>query len=247
MTWFIRADDSVRYATGDFASGYLRSRNTWDTLSSTGHELGWHMHLMSYDASQRCYSFASEPPWLDVAFSALNQYFNVRATRTGWDFCSDWLMRHLDELGIVVDLSALPGNVAWHMAGKTKIRVDWLSTQSWPYHPAIDDYQRNGTLTIVEVPITAFPNSVGGMARRVVWRLRHGCVSVKGLRSRHKMLTEKWSRSPSSDSGVAAFFFHPSDLTASGRENFRVNLRLLRAIPEAEFVTASTVASTISA
>jgi hypothetical protein len=238
----IRADDSVRFATGKFDSGYLRIGKTWDQLSDEGHELGWHMHLMSYDAAAGCYSFNPEPAWLGAARESLAQHFDVRSTRTGWDFCSNWLMRRLDELGVVVDLSALPGNVIWQAAGKTTIEVNWLRAASSPYHPAADDYQKNGNLQILEVPMTGFPNSVAGMARRLAWRLRHACLSVKGLGSRHTMLTERWKQPPRSSAKTAAFFFHPSGLTASGIENFRTNLDTIRSLFNAEFVTASNLA-----
>lgn len=245
VTWLIRSDDSVRFATGDFASGYSYRRGLWDRLCDADHELGWHMHLLSYDASHGCYSFDPEPSWLDAAFNALAEHFNVCATRTGWDFCSDWLMRRLDELGVVVDLSALPGNVAWHTAGKHRIRMDWLRSGSVPYHPAAEDYQQSGELGIIEVPITGFRNTFGEMVRRLLWRLSHGCLNARGLRSRSRMLTEQWTVVPSCDSPVAAFYFHPSGLTGPGFGNFLTNVGCLRALPGAEFVTASAVASAI--
>src|SRR5260370_5946825 len=49
ITWLIRSDASVRFATGDFGSGYTMRRCLWETLVADGHELGWHMHLMSFD------------------------------------------------------------------------------------------------------------------------------------------------------------------------------------------------------
>jgi hypothetical protein len=217
----------------------------WDALRGAGHELGWHMHLMSYDSSEGCYSFDPEPPWLRDAFAALAGHFDVRATRTGWDYCSDWLMRQLDELGVVVDFSALPGNVAWQFAGRKRIRIDWLRASSAPYHPALHDYQGRGNLQILEVPITGFPNSAVGIARRIIWRLRHGCLAARGLMSTNRMLTQKWGRAPSHHSTVAAFYFHPSGLTDEGIKQFRVNLDILRDLPEAELVTASVLAEGI--
>jgi hypothetical protein len=205
------------------------------------------MHLMSYDKRERCYSFDPRPTWLDDSFSALARYFEVRATRTGWDYCNDWLIGRLDALGVAVDLSALPGNVVWQLAGKKTIRIDWLRTPPVPYHPAADDYQQRGNLEILEVPITGFPNSVLGMARRVVWRLRHRCVSARGLNSANRMLTQKWTRQPVYRSDVAAFYFHPSGLTDDGVNEFRANLEILRALPGAEFVTASALAATVHA
>ena len=49
ITWLIRSDESVRFSTGDFASGYVTRHGMWQSLVARGHELGWHFHLMSYD------------------------------------------------------------------------------------------------------------------------------------------------------------------------------------------------------
>lgn len=246
ITWLIRSDESVRYATGQFASGYTRHYAMWDSLRNSGHELGWHVHLVSYDSSAECFSFDAEPRWLETALGALREHFEVNAVRTGWDFCNNWLMRRLDELGLRIDLSALPGNVAWQAAGTTKIRVDWLRSSIEPYHPAHDDYQRPGSLRILEVPITQFPNSFAGIVKRAAWRLTHGCIDARGLKARTRMLTEKWPDGPSFGAGIAAFYFHPSDLDGEGETNFRRNVATLRRVPKAQFVTASDLVSGIA-
>src|SRR5581483_5214152 len=48
VTWLIRSDESIRFCTGRFDSGYLVQERLWRSLSAARHELGWHFHLMSY-------------------------------------------------------------------------------------------------------------------------------------------------------------------------------------------------------
>ena len=241
ITWLIRADESVRFSTDCFDSGYLSRQQLWQSLASRGHELGWHFHLMSYDKARGSFGFDADPAWLSSAHHAIAAHFAVRATRTGWDYGSDVLLRRLDALGIVVDFSALPGHIGWQWAGSDKLRVDWSRCPKTPYHPSSDDYQRPGELALLEVPITPFVNSFAGMVKRLGWRLRNGSGSIAGLRSKTRMLTQPWTGLPSSHSPVWAFFFHPEDLDRQGIEEGLRNLRRLQSMPDAEFVRASAV------
>jgi hypothetical protein len=239
VTWLIRADDSIRFATGDFASGYRARKSLWQTLIGSGHELGWHVHLMSFDARRGCFGFDPGATWLSDACRALAEHYDVRSTRTGWDYADNALFRRFDALGVTTDFSALPGNMAWHAAGSDRLVVDWLRCPSHPYHPSPDDYQRPGKLNLLEIPITQFPDSVIGIAKRIAKRLKHGSGCMSGLRNRTKMLTDRWDCVPLSGCTISAFYFHPEDLRGSGVENMLRNLERLRALPDAEFVTAS--------
>ena len=241
ITWLIRADESVRFCTGRFDSGFLSRRQLWQSLADRGDELGWHFHLMSYDEARGAFGFDADPSWLSSAHHAIGRHFAVRATRTGWDYGSDVLLRRLDALGIVVDFSALPGHIGWQWAGGDKLRVDWSRCPRSPYHPSSDDYQRPGDLALLEVPITPFINSPVGMAKRLGWRLRNGSGSLAGLKNRTRMLTQPWDMLPTSDSPVWAFFFHPEDLDRQGIEEGLRNVRRLQTLPKAEFVVASAV------
>jgi hypothetical protein len=239
ITWLIRSDESIRFSTGDFASGYVTRQSLWRRLQQDGHELGWHMHLTSFDRHHGCFGFDPDPPWLAAALHALSDHVDIRATRTGWDYGSSLLFRKLDAFGIEVDFSALPGTVAWQWAGNDKLRVDWLRCPSEPYHPKPDDYQRPGSLNLLEIPITQLSNSPLGIAKRVAWRIRNGSFSVGGLRNKTRLLTEYYGALPPSKGGLLAFYFHPDDLTADGQANFLRNLDLLMGVRDVEFVTAS--------
>ena len=48
ITWLIRADETIRYSTGDYASGYASRQRMWSDFRNRGHEFGWHMHLLDF-------------------------------------------------------------------------------------------------------------------------------------------------------------------------------------------------------
>jgi hypothetical protein len=238
ITWLIRSDETVRFATGEWDSGYVYKRSLWQSLLASGHELGWHMHLASFDPRRGCFGFDSNPSWLPEAYGALATHYDVKATRTGWDYGSNVLIRRLNALHIAVDFSALPGHIVWPMIGHDQLVVDWSRCPTTPYHPSDDDYQRPGGLDLLEIPITQFPNPWNGVIKRAVWRLRNGSLVFRGLRNRTKVMTERWQALPG-PGRVLAFYFHPEDLQGDGLDNLLHNLAMLRRVPAAEFVTAS--------
>lgn len=200
------------------------------------------MHLGSFDRQANCFVFEPEPVWLSDAHASLQVHYEVKATRTGWDFCSNTLMRALNDLGILLDFSALPGNVAWFNVGPDRLKVDWSRCPLEPYHPAGGDYQRKGELGILEVPITQFRQSVIGGVKRFLWRTSHGCPQLTGLRNKTQKLTDFWAALPDSATPIMAFYFHPEDVDrGQGLANLTRNLQLLRSMPDVEFATASSI------
>ena len=239
VTWLIRSDESIRFSTDRFDSGYLVQEPLWQSLAAGGHELGWHFHLMSYDAARGSFGFDADAAWLTAACDALRAHFEVRATRTGWDYGSTALFRRLDALGIAVDFSALPGHIGWQRAGDDRLCVDWSRSLDVPYHPAADDYQRPGNLGLLEVPIAHFRNSPIDMMMRAAWRLWNGSLSFAGMRHKTRMLTQPWDGLPEPGGPAWAFYFHPSDLHPEGIACCLENINRLKGLREAEFVTAS--------
>ncbi|MFZ0314738.1 MAG: hypothetical protein WAL85_18675 [Candidatus Korobacteraceae bacterium] len=248
VTWLIRADQSVEFSTGSFESGYSQHRSLWDKLCERGHELGWHMHTMSYAPPQRQFVFDHAPEWLAEAHERLASFFPVKATRTGWDYGSNALLSTLDRLGIAMDFSALPGNVLWFALGKVTLMTDWRECPVEPYHPSVNNYQRSGQdgLKLWEVPGAQFRHSPAGTILRGLLRLRHGCISMAGLKNRTRLLTDPWPELPQQGSDVWAFFFHPYDLTETGIRNFQSNIQRLQNLPAVEFKTATEVSTWLS-
>jgi hypothetical protein len=244
LTWLLRADASVRFCTGAYDSAYVARSAMWESLRSSGHELGWHIHAMSFDPARGRWRFDPSVPWLEEAHGTLVRHFPVFATRTGWDYADGNLLRRIARLGVRLDFSALPGARGWIEGTGDSIPVDWQVTSSAPYRPSGRDHRRPGldALPILEVPITQFRARPVEIARRVVWRLLHGETSTLGLTSRTRLLTLKWKGIPKSDHGCMAFYFHPEDLLGAGMDTLLGNIERLRALQGCEFVTARALA-----
>ncbi len=248
ITWLIRADQSVEFSTGSFLSAYTHRRNLWDRLQQREHELGWHMHTMSYSEAHKEFVFDPDPAWLTEAHEQIASCFPVRATRTGWDYGSNTLLAALDRLGVAVDFSALPGNVLWFSVGKVKLRTDWRTCPVNPYRPSRSDYQRPGSdcLSLWEVPAAQFRHSLNGALMRGLLRLRHGYFSFSGANNLTRVLTDEWRELPHFGDDICGLFFHPYDLADTGIRNFAANLNRLQGLPNVEFVTASEAVAWLS-
>jgi hypothetical protein len=246
MTWLIRSDHTVLFSTGDFASGYLRNQFLWDKLRINGHELGWHLHHLSMRGG--ILRFDPDPDWFGEAIETLNRHFPVRATRIGWDYGSNKLMQRLEQVGVVVDFSALPGNIQWQPAGHDTCIIDWRRCPTRPYYPSRRDYQLPGTdaHNLLEIPITQFERSGTEIVKQVVKRTLHRPFSLIGTRNKTRLMTERWPKLPTPESEIAAFFWHPEDLAGDGLNNLRTNIEALRREYDAEFVTASEAAALYS-
>lgn len=238
ITWLIRADEIVRFSAGSWDHIYVKKYALWQSLLGRGHQLGWHVHTASFDSGRKCFGFDPDPAWLSDAHHALAAHFDIRATRTGWDYASNVLFARLEALNIAVDFSALPGYLAWHKVGYDRLQADWVRCPDTPYHPSRNDYQLRGDMKIIEIPITQFPNSLAGMAKRSAWRLWNGSLCMRGLQGKTKMLTDRWDALPPAGP-VAAFYFHPRNLLGDGIANMMRNIELLQTVPGAEFITAS--------
>ena len=240
ITWLIRSDESIRFCTQTYASGFTSRQRLWETLRARGHELGWHMHHLSFCRSHGSFGFDPEPTWLSAAHDSLADHFPIRATRVGWDYGSTSLFESLDRFGIRIDFSALPGNIAWHRAGRDTVVVDWRRCPVNPYHPDRCDYQKAGAhaFRMLEVPITQFANSLPGMTKRFIRRVGHLCFSMSGLGRKILKMTDPWPQFFSQQGSILAFYFHPEELTETGIRRFLRNVEYLRQLPGAEFVTA---------
>lgn len=158
-TWFVRADNQLGEVYGH-AAWLLRERAPlWDALRGAGHAIGWHPHVVRRDESG---AFAAETDDVRCAAalraihaSLAAEGFSFSAVRIGEAFHGNESMRALDELGLAVDSTAIPGRRRDDAAR----RFDWSGTPNAPYRPSAADYRVPGqpALSIVEVPMTAVP------------------------------------------------------------------------------------------
>jgi hypothetical protein len=242
----IRADASIKHATGSYVSCFTTCADLWEDLASRGHELGWHLHHLSYPGGRQ--KFDPDPNWLPEAHAALSKYFPIHATRTGWDYANAATFRRLDALNVAVDLSALPGQVIWRRLGADRFVVDWQRCAPAPYRPAADDYQRpgSGSLSLIELPASFFRRATASTIKQAGWRVLHGMWPSAGVAARMHLFTDPWPDEPPVRTPVLVLFFHPEDLTADGIRHFAHNLGKLRRWFDPEFVTARIAATRLA-
>ena len=154
-TWFPRADNQIKTLYGDSGAILDRFNDLLRALESEGHEIAWHPHLHKRESGRWIQEtdLDSIRTNLTEAREALGRRGWVpRATRMGGNFGSAELMGVLENLGIEVDSSAMPGR----KRRDDHCNFDWSETPRTAYHPALRDHRLPGTLArkIVEIPLS---------------------------------------------------------------------------------------------
>jgi hypothetical protein len=162
FTWFVRADNEFDYLFKDALFVIKNLKDQLVSLKSKGDEIAWHPHV--HNISEKGFNQEKDETRviddLNHTFKLLKDEcfldkFNIRSSRLGWGFCTNKIIKNLEELGISVDSSALPERV-----DSGKECKDWTGTPLHPYFPSTTDYRvETGTakLDIIEMPITTHP------------------------------------------------------------------------------------------
>lgn len=152
-TWFVRADNQLDEVYGSAAYLFERFDALWSELRAAGHAIAWHPHI--YRRAGGTYVVETDgarcAEQLRRVHAALPRPFT--AVRVGEAFHSNESMRALDELGLRIDSTAIPGR----KRDDGVRRFDWEPTPNEPYHPSRADYRVAGddALRILEVPMTS--------------------------------------------------------------------------------------------
>ncbi|MEK9833810.1 MAG: hypothetical protein VW453_14580, partial [Rhodospirillaceae bacterium] len=153
-TWLPRADNQIGAIYGDCGAILDRFQDLLHTLADNGDEIGWHPHL--HRRTDRRWVQEKDPERLadilDAGHAALTaRGWNPRATRMGGNYGSFATMQKLQELGIEVDYSAMPGR----SRQDDHVDFDWSKTTSRPFRPGHDDHSVPGTPShdLIEVPL----------------------------------------------------------------------------------------------
>lgn len=155
-TWFIRADNQIKYHFGDYSYLAQNKINFWNTLLSSGHEIGWHPHLYeNFNGNwEQAINEEQIVEQLNKSYKSLNQTFDnrIKTSRIGEAFFSKLIGRTIDDLNIHFDSTALPGRV--RIDGTRSF--DWTKTESKPYYPCKNDYRisSSNNFNFIEVPFT---------------------------------------------------------------------------------------------
>jgi hypothetical protein len=161
VTWFVRADNQLMDVYGTAAHLLLAHEPLWARVVGAEDELGWHPHVYRWCGETRRYIGERDPArfvdQLKAAHSDLtSQGYRFASVRIGEAFHCNATMQAVEDLGLSVDSTAIPGRKR-----DDGSRVfDWASTPNHPYHPSRADYRVAGASDpreLLEVPMTTAP------------------------------------------------------------------------------------------
>lgn len=215
--WCVRADRQIEEMHGDPAWAYRQFEDLWRALADSGDLIAWHPHLWRWSARHRCwYQETEDEAWIEdcmrTGHEALSEAVGrpVEISRMGWEFHNNVTMRIAGELGIRLDISAVPGRVREAAADRGSVKhgqLDWQGAPSEAYRPSEVDYRRpprdgEGELGITELPRTVMRSSSWALVR---W----------GWRSLRAIGRREWSGVPRVSSIGA--YVHAPPVTAPPR------------------------------
>src|SRR5438445_4951806 len=219
FTWLVRSDDQMATLRGDPAAFASEQEEFLKNRIALGDTVGWHPHLWRFSERRRVwYQETTDVDWirqcLKEGHSALSRRFPIRVAKTGWTFHTNFTMRLFSDLGVDVDVSAIPGMHYHGTVPGTDLPLglyDWSRAPQEPYHPSEQDYQAPGNrkaLKILEVPNWTFPL---GIARGLFHKVRHRAQRDFANQAKHPRLARgAFTRPPKTLPFVC--YFHPEEL-----------------------------------
>lgn len=152
-TWFLRIDDHTMEFFGKPDYVFEKHKDKIDWLLTNGHQIGWHHHAYKFENNK----------WIQELDNAQIQSaikrngeialeYGLKICRMGWSYHTNETMKLVDEMGFIIDSSAVPRPLySWELSKK-----NWNITPQHPYHPSLNDYRIEGNphLKILEVPIS---------------------------------------------------------------------------------------------
>ncbi len=157
FTFFIRADDQVKYQFD--RSNYLFDfyRDFWMKASQVGDEIGWHPHL--YRLRGSLWTPQIDAPGIERQIKGcyvelpMDTFF-ITSSRIGEGRMTNYAMNTLDKVGLKTDSTAMPGRVR----NDSDRSFDWSKTPVHPYNPSRFGYgslgMPGGSLNLLEIPFT---------------------------------------------------------------------------------------------
>lgn len=151
FTWFLRADDQVRQLCGEYAWFVRAHAPLLQSLQTSGDELAWHPHFWRRaDQNGTWVQEIADGDWqvnmLRRAHGGLVAALPsaLHSVRMGWGYHNDRTVQALADLGIAVDLSAVPGfrTLTGARSARRENLFDWSTTPRAPYRPSRADYRR---------------------------------------------------------------------------------------------------------
>jgi hypothetical protein len=151
ITWLIRADEQVRALEGHYGWFARTHEPLLRSLRSSGDELGWHPHFWRRDHGTT--SWYQEIEDIDWQVEMLHQAYRDLVTclpgpptsaRMGWAYLNNRACRTLEDLGITVEFSAIPGyrTLTARASVRSENLFDWYRSPRSPFRPSHADYRR---------------------------------------------------------------------------------------------------------
>ncbi|MDL5503164.1 MAG: hypothetical protein QSU88_08105, partial [Candidatus Methanoperedens sp.] len=202
ITWFLRSDDQMKELYGDPAWMVRNFMCLWKKLESEGDEIGWHPHLWRWNERIEYWYPELDDTWwikncLEQGYNNFPEQFNLNSSRMCWNFHSNITMNKMNDLGLMVDISALPGMKSIKCARESagSAYYDWGITDDRPYFPSKSDYRRESvtnekSLDILEIPVTYFEISLLWYIKRILKKILQPNEGYPiGRRSEMKIIT----------------------------------------------------------
>ncbi|MCX6646618.1 MAG: hypothetical protein NTY09_09695 [bacterium] len=158
VTWFVRADTQVKVSLGSTTALLDTLPDFWLAIEKSDGEIGWHPHFYFMSdgiwlpiRDKKKIELEARQIWDEITSSG----WKPKVCRMGESVGSNDLMQFLDSIGMLADLSALPGRKRDDIARS----FNWVTTPQSPYHPDISDYRKPGDnpFSILEIPFTMAP------------------------------------------------------------------------------------------
>jgi hypothetical protein len=191
VTWHLRCDAQVRATEGAYETLIETRRALWQRCERSGDEIGWHPHFwrLAEDGAtwfQEMDDREFQRTMLREAHAAFTRAWGrpPASVRMGWDYHNNDTMAELANLGVRIDLSALP--YQW-FAGSRNDRgasfagyFDWSTSGTAPYRPSRRDYRVPGkgpdSLPILELPQGLLRSRLAGFLAEARGALRERSI-----------------------------------------------------------------------
>ncbi len=151
-TWFVRCDKQLENLYGDPAYLFKRFQVIWKESKTRGDEIAWHFHAYDHEPNIVNNEKQLVKDLKECFLSSKSDSLNISASRVGRAFCSNGIIEALDEVGLKVDSTALPGRER-----KDELNsLDWEITPQLPFFPSLNDYRVPGNehVDLLEVPMS---------------------------------------------------------------------------------------------
>lgn len=168
VTWLIRVDDGPVYD-----QMLIQNKEKILELRSLGDEIGIHVHTWLWNSNLSKWIQTKNPDdEVRIVKKSIKMFkkhlgFNPASARMGWNTMSNEIMRIFNANGFKVDASAIPGTLSQGKFSKRDNIYDWSKTPYNPYHPSFTDYQAEGDMKILEIPLSTLKKKSGNFAKLV--------------------------------------------------------------------------------